>query len=521
MAILPGLGEALEGLIKGFTATSQFSAFGAAQHPSGLPGGNVIQGRPEVATNARALTRILGGGTGTAEQPTATQPLSAVQRAMQGPSPVSVGAAAASIQRGTQPGQPSGPLKVEMTPGGVRNLALEIGKQTKPQASGGGRPSATAPGGFMGMLGALFGKKQAPAMSKAEQLKAGDTPLPGWMKGAGKVDILHDRRMEEFRQRRVEEGAQGESPMSAGVRNMRAVQAGETFGNVPSEKGWSSLIKSPGAPPTNPLNLMPGTRGGIPTAAKAELGAGETAIGAQVTGSMAAKAAQAGEALGTFAGKAIPVVGVVTTLGAAAIGTAKAMYGFAEATVEGNKHLAKWNGQLAVAAARAEIGAIRREQHMAAATGGSATMAQEQFSALNEELQPAFEDLATIKNLVATGVASLLRGTAWLAKFDGVLNFIHSLLGAIEKNTEKESNVAMEGLLAFLTTREELNQARNPQAVHGARAVRPGGGGQGGGMGPAAAMTMGQRRILNAEHRAHDAVEAHLQKPAAQRVAHG
>ena len=53
----------------------------------------------------------------------------------------------------------------------------------------------------------------------------------------------------------------------------------------------------------------------------------------------------------------------------AVLGTIEALHGFARTTIEGNRNLAKWNGQLAMAQAKADIGAIRREAHMAGAGG--------------------------------------------------------------------------------------------------------------------------------------------------------
>ena len=49
MAALSDLSNALKGLITAFDASSKWSSFGTAPG-EGMPGGNVIEGRPEVTT---------------------------------------------------------------------------------------------------------------------------------------------------------------------------------------------------------------------------------------------------------------------------------------------------------------------------------------------------------------------------------------------------------------------------------------------------------------------------------------
>ena len=58
-------------------------------------------------------------------------------------------------------------------------------------------------------------------------------------------------------------------------------------------------------------------------------------------------------------------------------GVTEALKAFGEATLEGNRHLAKWNGNLAVTMAQYDIGNIQREAHMAGATSGTASLRAE------------------------------------------------------------------------------------------------------------------------------------------------
>ena len=425
---LPGLGNTLEGLVSAFTSAQKWSSFGAAPQ-SGMPGGNVISGRPQVATNARALTRILAGAGG---------------------SPVTAQNAASSVQAGAG----GGPIKVEIGQPSVINLAKEIGRQ-------GGLQGGTPAKGPMGNLWQTIKGMLPGGSGTGAPTPAGG--MPGWMKG-GPVDFLQQRASAENAAQLASGGMKFRMGDPAAIRRMRQVQYGETFSGV-GGKGFSSVLglakPAPAVSSYAAKKAAQTLAGKAPGAAVSDVTAGT----GQALGLGLAKAA------GTAVGFATATVGAVTTV----LSATEALKAFGQSVVDGNRDLAKWNGQLAVAQARADIGAIQREQHMARATGGTATMAVTEMGKLSAEFQPIAEDLASLTNLTAAAAIEVGR------LLTGVLKGLHSITGPIIRLVEfivgkgATTDLPIASLLNYMKVQNGRYSAKQAFEARptGARAIKP------------------------------------------------
>ena len=432
---------------------------GAVSHAAQIVGGQVIEGQPEVTRNAKDMTAFLAG----------VKPGANPSQSYQGIGTGYAKTFAEQLGGGQSPtGEPTGsrskPFTVELSAAAATNLASQIWKASN-------QDKKPEPSPLQKFLSA-FGKGEkateestlpnaVKTIAERNAARMGMTKaMPNWLNKAGGIDLLEQRNLgEKFNALQGTTAAKHDAkPTDSAMKGINLAEKGQARS---TGGGFSSLIASP-----------------PPAAEAAEAaGAGEVATG------LSALAVGAGETVGVVMVLAANAAEAVL----AVIGAIAALKAFGGAVAEGNKHLSIWSGQLAIANAYAEIAAIKREAHLAGATSGTSSTLASESNKLAEEFQPIAEDLASVKNIVALGGVEIARLLTLIVKpvemmVGPVLRFIESWMG------QQKNQPPLTDLFDFLEQNARLGKIRNPQAVHGARAVRPGGGGQGGGMGPKAAM---------------------------------
>jgi hypothetical protein len=365
----------------------------------------------------------------------------------------------------------SGPVKVELTQPSAVNLAQQIGKQTKQ-----GQPGTPQPRGIIGRgIDMLTGpwKRMATDMGimKPAAAKAEAPTLPGWMSQAKPIDILGQRKKaQEFDLLAGTKYAKpGAEPLDATRKMILDVEKGKA-GSTES-KGWMSFLKSPGPAPKTPAAGIPSKATGI-AATAGKTGAEEMAT-----------------AMGAAAGAVGGFVVASAAVGIELISVEKGLQAFTQGVVDGNEHLRKWNGELAVAQARLEVGDIKREIHTAGATGSTAASAATELNNLKDEFQPLSEGISNVVNLLAGAAADVGILVTWVIRFGTVIGPLLEFLNWSVK--PKPSEAPLKGLMDMLQAR--MGNAGNfvPAAKVGARAQRPGGAGGAPGPGVGGGITGG------------------------------
>jgi len=401
-------------------------------------GGNVIAGLPAATRNAKSMTAMLGG-----------------KGMAAGASALSTAGAAGDAPTGSQ----SRPMHVEMGQQTIRNLAEKLS-----QAQRGGQQSLLKEflGGFS--RGSAAAGQFSPAHLAKEWL---GKKVRGLLGGKEEVEpesavASSNKIMDMARQNamRIAEVATSTKQMGAGEDPFglaaKAIQQKQLAGKVSKEDqlsgagrvakgGFSSTLPAP----------PPAAAGGATEAAAGLLGLGEAA--------------------GALTGGIVTGILVFAELAAETWAVLSAMKAFGEATVEGNRHLAKFSGVLAVTQAQYDIATLRREIQMGQATGGSAATVAQSTMNLQEEWQPIAEDLATIKNLTATVVVELAREVTSILRLANMV--VHPLLQAIEMflgsgKGEMPISILRDFLVGrnLAATRDERRQA---QANYQWKAVKP------------------------------------------------
>ena len=201
---------------------------------------------------------------------------------------------------------------------------------------------------------------------------------------------------------------------------------------------------------------MAGKEGGLMSAAEV---AGGSAEGA---GGLAEGAAAAG-------GSLLGVAAAGFEIAAKFVSVTIALKDYGDSMVEANRHLGRWNGNLAVANARYDIQSIQLERQTAHNTGGSATMVTDMQMELRDQFQPIAEDLQILKNVATSVVIEIAKDmTAVLRLFDKIVG---PLLHLIDHSLQSgEHNLPIADLFSFLKTDtlrskpEEIKKAREESA---------------------------------------------------------
>ncbi|MEK9810378.1 MAG: hypothetical protein VW362_08015 [Candidatus Nanopelagicales bacterium] len=175
-------------------------------------------------------------------------------------------------------------------------------------------------------------------------------------------------------------------------------------------------------------NLLARMGGGM----VARVGAG-SAGGAVAGGGVAAAA-------GIGAAGIVGVVAGVAAFGALiTVALTPAMKKFAEHVNEGNRHLSRYNGSIAAAFARLDIGRFHRERMMGQETSVSSTRLSDAVNEMEEALHPLSQDMRTIGNSIAFVGAKIVTFVATVAEYaKEKIPFFETIMQKIEENTKKE-----------------------------------------------------------------------------------
>lgn len=173
----------------------------------------------------------------------------------------------------------------------------------------------------------------------------------------------------------------------------------------------------------------------LPPMPHAENAAGVTPYLGQTAGAMSTAGGLGGAAIGGLLGGPLGA-GVGQELGKALTGLPEKLHKFAEGVNEGNKGLAKYNGQLALAFAKQEYGDLRRTFSRATATSGSASSLAGSIDSFRDAVEPGVTAMLNTMNglakTVVEGASSLAGVFNWLTTTGKqVLETLH----VIDKNT--------------------------------------------------------------------------------------
>lgn len=202
------------------------------------------------------------------------------------------------------------------------------------------------------------------------------------------------------------------------------------------------------------------------------IGGGIARLGMAGAGAGAAGGAAAGAAGGLgAAGVAGLALGVGAFAAVLAVAAVPALRRFAEHINESNRELARYNGSIAAAFARLDIGRFQRERLTASETSASSVRLSDAVNEMEEALHPISRDLKTMMNTVGFVAAKLV--TFFAMAQETALKFIpgfQMVLDKIEENTrDKADQVAWQLLkeLARPNREQELNQQglRQRQAI--------------------------------------------------------
>ena len=184
-------------------------------------------------------------------------------------------------------------------------------------------------------------------------------------------------------------------------------------------------------------------------------------------GAGARSAVRAGGTLAAAAGgPAGLAVGAVALLGTAALAATKKIKDFADATLESQRELARFEGKIASVFARLDRQEAILAARTAAGTSGSTQLLGEQMMALRDEWQPMREDLATLKNLMGAVATAGLRATNFIIQWHPVVIGLRKVIEAAERWLGGGAPEAAPWMQAFFNPKPEDWLKENPRPDH-------------------------------------------------------
>lgn len=204
----------------------------------------------------------------------------------------------------------------------------------------------------------------------------------------------------------------------------------------PVEKTGSSLFElaRKSSPGDAASSLAESGRGGKTT----WLGSVISSAGGKISGlgdKLGGLSSTASKAVGGLSGlaKAAGVAGAVVGLVKVFYDLQKAAYNFAVNQSNANRELAQFSGRLAASFSRMDLQKLQQDISLARNTEGSAEALNDSIMSLRDTFQPLKEDLNTIKNLIGTGISTVIE-LRYKADIDLWNMTIGKVLEYVEKN---------------------------------------------------------------------------------------